>query len=88
MNTAGQSALKAKFKLGAKDYSFGNHPLWELFRTFYQMKNPPFVLGGLALGAGYFGSLVRRAEISVSPDVVKFTRREQLQRLRKVVTKS
>src|ERR1019366_7738422 len=53
MNTAGQGALKAKFKLGAKDYSFGNHPVWELFRTLYQMKNPPFVLGGVALGAGY-----------------------------------
>ena len=26
MNTAQQGALKAKFKLGAKDYSFGNHP--------------------------------------------------------------
>jgi glycosyltransferase involved in cell wall biosynthesis len=88
MNTAEQGALKAKFKLGAKDYSFGNHPVWELFRTLYQMKNPPFVLGGLALGAGYLGSLVRRAEISVSRDVVNFTRREQLERLRKVVTKS
>ncbi len=59
MNTAGQSLLKARFKLGAKDYSFGNHPLWELFRTFYQMRNSPFVLGGLALGAGYFWSMAR-----------------------------
>jgi len=85
MNTAAQGALRAKFRLGAKDYSFGNHPVWELFRTLYQMKNPPLVLGGLALGAGYLGSLVRRAEISVSPDVVNFTRQEQLQRLRKVL---
>ena len=60
MNTAEQGALKAKFKLGAKDYSFGNHPVWELFRTFYQTTKPPFVLGGLALGAGYFWSMVRR----------------------------
>jgi poly-beta-1,6-N-acetyl-D-glucosamine synthase len=88
MNTAGQGVLKARFKLGAKDYSFGNHPLWEMFRTLYQMRNPPFVLGGLALGAGYFWSMVRRAEISVSRDVVEFTHREQRQRLKRVVTRS
>jgi len=84
MNTAQQGALKAKFKLGAKDYSFGNHPAWQLFRTFYQMKNPPFVLGGVALGAGYFWSMIRRANISVSRDVVAFTHREQLQRLTRI----
>jgi biofilm PGA synthesis N-glycosyltransferase PgaC len=88
MNTAGQGVLKARFKLGAKDYSFGNHPLWELFRTVYQMRNPPFVLGGLALGAGYFWSMVRRAEVSVSRDLVDFTHREQLRRLKKFVSGS
>jgi len=88
MNTAGQSVLKARFKLGAKDYSFGNHPLWELFRTLYQMKNPPFVVGGFALGAGYFWSMVRGANLSVSQDVVAFTHREQMHRLSRFVTKS
>jgi poly-beta-1,6-N-acetyl-D-glucosamine synthase len=88
MNTAEQSWLTAKFKLGAKDYSFGNHPLWELFRTFYQTRNRPLVLGGLALGAGYFWSMARRAEIPVSEDLVAFTRHEQMQRLKKFVTRS
>jgi glycosyltransferase involved in cell wall biosynthesis len=88
MNTAGQGVLKARFKLGAKDYSFGNHPLWEAFRTLYQMKTPPFILGGLALGAGYAWSMVRRADISVSQEVVAFTHREQMQRLKNFVAKS
>jgi biofilm PGA synthesis N-glycosyltransferase PgaC len=87
MNTAQQGALKAKFKLGAKDYSFGNHPAWELFRMLYQTTNPPFILGGLALGAGYFWSMFRRKEISVSREVVAFTRREQMQRLRKFIVR-
>jgi len=87
MNTAGQSVIRAKFKLGAKDYSFGNHPVWELFRTAYQTANPPFVIGGLALGAGYFWSLFRGAEKSVSHDVAAFTRREQMQRLRSMGTR-
>jgi biofilm PGA synthesis N-glycosyltransferase PgaC len=88
MGTAQQGALKAKFRLGAKDYSFGNHPVWELFRTFYQTTNPPFILGGLSLAAGYVWSMVRRAEVSVSRDVVAFTRREQMQRLKRFVTRS
>jgi len=83
MNTAGQGLLKAQFRMGVKDYSFGNHPVWELFRTLYQAKNSPFVIGGLALGAGYAWSLMRGAKKSVSPELVEFTRREQMQRLRK-----
>jgi len=88
MNTAGQSAFKARFELGAKDYSFGNHPVWELFRTLYQMTIPPYVVGGFALGAGYFWSMARRANISVPRDVVAFTHHEQLQRLKRFVTRS
>ena len=83
MGTAQQGALKATFRQGSKDYSLGNHPLWELFRTLYQTKNSPLLVGGLALGAGYFWSMARKAEVSVSSDVVAFTRREQMQRLKK-----
>ncbi len=87
MGTTQRSALKATFKQGAKDYSLGNHPLWELFRTLYQAKNSPFVIGGLAWawvflvdGAG--------AEFIVSSDVVAFTHREQMGRLKKLVTRT
>jgi poly-beta-1,6-N-acetyl-D-glucosamine synthase len=83
MGTAQRGALKATFKQGAKDYSLGNHPLWELFRTLYQTKNSPVVIGGLALGAGYFWSMARGTKIPVSSDVVAFTHREQMQRLKR-----
>jgi len=88
MGTAQRGALKATFKQGVKDYTLGNHPLWELFRTLYQTKNSPVVVGGLALGAGYFWSMMRRADVSVSKDVVAFTHREQMQRLKKLVVRS
>jgi glycosyltransferase involved in cell wall biosynthesis len=83
MGTAMQGALESKFKTGMKDYTVGNHPLWELVRTIYQMKNSPFLIGGLALGLGYAWSLIRRAEVPLSPDLVAFVRREQLNRLKK-----
>ncbi len=88
MGTALQNGLMAKFKFGVKDYTVGNHPLWELFRTLYQMKNRPFVVGGLALGSGYAWSLIRRVEIPLSPELVAFVRREQMQRLKKFITRS
>jgi glycosyltransferase involved in cell wall biosynthesis len=88
MGTAMQGSLKAKFKLGVKDHFVGNHPLWQLFRTIYQMKHRPYVLGGLALGSGFAWSMVRRAEIPLSPKLVEFVRREQMERLKHLFAKS
>lgn len=86
MGTAIQGNLKAKFKLGAKDYSVGNHPLWQLFRMAYQMKHRPYVIGGLALGLGFAWSMLRREKIPISSELVSFVRREQMQRLTKRLT--
>jgi glycosyltransferase involved in cell wall biosynthesis len=81
MGTALQGILKAKYKMGVKDHFVGNHPLWQLFRTTYQMKHRPYVLGGLALGWGYAWSMLRRVEIQVPSELVRFIRREQMERL-------
>lgn len=82
MGTAQHGWLAAKFRTGTKDYSVGNHPLWEVFRTFYQMRQRPAVIGGLALGSGYAWSMARRLNRPVSNELVAFTRREQMKRLR------
>jgi len=81
MGTAGRSLLKSRFKLGMKDYSIGNHPIWELFRTARQMSMPPAFIGGLALGAGYLWASIRQVPRPVSRDLIVFHRREQMQRL-------
>jgi glycosyltransferase involved in cell wall biosynthesis len=83
MGTAQRSELQAKFRLGVKDHSVGNHPLWEFVRAIYQMKHRPFVTGGLALGMGYLSAMLRGAEVPLSKDLVAFVRREQMQRLKK-----
>jgi glycosyltransferase involved in cell wall biosynthesis len=81
MGTVQCGPIHAKFKYGAKDYALGNHPLWELFRVMYQMTKSPYVLRGLALGAGYLWARMRRAERPVSAELVAFHRKEQMQRL-------
>jgi poly-beta-1,6-N-acetyl-D-glucosamine synthase len=84
MGTALQGSVKAKFKQGVKDHTVGNHFLWEMFRTIYQMKHRPFVVGGLALGWGYVWSMTRRVKTPLPADLVAFVRREQMDRLRKL----
>jgi poly-beta-1,6-N-acetyl-D-glucosamine synthase len=88
IGTAQNGALAAKFKMGTKDYNLGNHPAWEVFRTFYQMTKKPFVIGGLTLGLGYLRAAIKRNERPVSPELVKFVQREQMQRLKKKFMKN
>ena len=83
MGTAQNSVLMARFRNGRKDYVIGNHPIWELCRAAYQMTKKPIVLGGLMLVSGYVWALIRRVERPVSPELVAFYRREQMQRLRR-----
>jgi glycosyltransferase involved in cell wall biosynthesis len=86
MSTAEQGVIKARFKDGAKDYAVGSHPLWELFRTAYQMTKPPYIIGGLVLLLGYFWSVARGVERPVSEEMARFTRHEQMQRLKEFLT--
>lgn len=86
MGTAQRGLLMSRFKNGAKDYAIGNHPLWELFRGFYQMSKRPYLLGGLMVVSGYFWSALRLGERPVSEELVKFYRREQMHRLRRLLT--
>ncbi|GAC1688131.1 MAG: glycosyltransferase family 2 protein [Terriglobales bacterium] len=82
MGTAQAGVLKAWYKNGVKDYVFGCHPAWELFRTIYQMTKKPYVLGGLLLGYGYISGFIRRVERPVTGEWISFRRGEQMQRLR------
>ena len=88
MGTAQQNVLMARFRNGGKDYAIGNHPVWEMFRAIYQMTKRPFVLGSLMLVAGYGWAAIRRLERPVSPELMAFQRREQMQRLRNFFTRS
>jgi glycosyltransferase involved in cell wall biosynthesis len=84
MGTAQHGQLRARFKAGQKDYRVGYHPLWEIFRSVYQMSKSPFILSGAALGFGYAWAAIQRVERPVSPEMVEFQRREQMERLRRV----
>ena len=87
MGTGGTSTLNARFKLGKEDYYLGGHPLWALFRAFYQMKSKPYIIGGLILLAGHTWSFIRRVQRPISKELIKFHRKEQLTRLKNIFSK-
>jgi poly-beta-1,6-N-acetyl-D-glucosamine synthase len=72
------------FRFGKQDYYLGGHPLWEVFRSLYQMKTQPYILGGLFLFSGYIWAFLSREEKQISRELVEFRRREQMQRLNKI----
>jgi poly-beta-1,6-N-acetyl-D-glucosamine synthase len=88
IGSASRGVLAARFHTGALDYALGGHPVWEVFRTLYQMTRTPFIVGGLALSLGYVSAAIRREERPVSPELVAFRRREQMVRLRQFMSRS
>lgn len=85
MGTADRSRIKARFRHGQEDYHVGNHPVWELARSLFQMKNSPLVVGGLSLMAGYIWGWFSTRSNPIPQDLRIFHRHEQWQRLRNMV---
>ena len=44
----------------------GGHPLWEVLRCTYRLFKAPYVIGGIALFAGYFSGVLTREEAEES----------------------
>jgi len=71
------------FKFGERGYRLGYHPVWQVFRSVYQLTKKPYVVGGCALFLGYFWALLRRMERPMTPELVAFQQRDQMRRLRR-----
>lgn len=76
------SKFLANYKMGQRAYRLGYHPLWQIFRSAYQMTRRPYVSSGVALGAGYFWAMLSRSERVVSAELRAFQGRDQMRRLR------
>jgi poly-beta-1,6-N-acetyl-D-glucosamine synthase len=85
MGTAGNTLLRAQLRQGERDYLTGGHPLWQLFRSFYQMRRPPYVMGGTCLLLGFTWAALRRLPRPVPMELVRFHRGEQMARLGRIL---
>ncbi|MGZ5022380.1 MAG: glycosyltransferase [Chthoniobacterales bacterium] len=84
LGTAERGQVRALFSYGEKDYYLGGSPLWQIFRSAYRMADRPYLFGGAALGLGYSWAALRRMKRPVSPELMKFHRREQMKKLRAI----
>ena len=84
LGTAGRGPLRALFSYGEKDYYLGGSSIWELFRVTYRMTKKPVLLGGMALLLGYLWAALRRVNRVVSPELMRFHRHEQMEKLRAI----
>jgi len=80
--TAGYGSLKAKWRFGIRDYFLAYHPLFEIARCFRRANEQPYLLGSLVSFCGYLSGFVRKSVSPVPEEVVKYLRREQMERLR------
>jgi poly-beta-1,6-N-acetyl-D-glucosamine synthase len=78
------TGFRERIYTGRKDYLLGNHPIWELFRSFYQMRQKPYVIGGLLVLASYLWNSLRRVEKTIPRELMTLRRSDQLTRLKAV----
>jgi poly-beta-1,6-N-acetyl-D-glucosamine synthase len=88
IGTGNGSAALAWFRYGGKDYYFGNHPVWEVFRSCYQMTKRPYVIRGSLLLFGYTWAVLSRTERHTSQDLIKYHRSEQKKRLKHILSRA
>lgn len=81
MGTGNTSHMMIWFRQGRKDYILGNHPLWEVFRSCYQMTKRPFIIGGWLLIIGFLFEVLKKTNRPIPNNLVEFVRKEQMQRL-------
>jgi glycosyltransferase involved in cell wall biosynthesis len=84
LGTAERSLLASLFSYGEKDYYLGGHPLWEVFRVVFRATKKPYLVGGIALFSGYLSAFLRQMERPVSDKLMRFHRKEQLMKLKKI----
>jgi glycosyltransferase involved in cell wall biosynthesis len=83
--TAEKSVWCAFFARGEKDYYLGGSPLWQLCRVGYRLSKKPIFMGGMALLFGYCWAAMRRMERPITPELMRFHRREQMKKLKTIL---
>lgn len=85
LGTAGKSQMAAVFSYGQKDFYLGNSPIWEAFRVLYWTKKRPIGLGAASLFAGYTSAALTGTKRAVSPELMRFHRHEEMEKLRTIL---
>lgn len=81
MGSSQQSIFTGRRRHGFGQYYMGSHPLYLIASAINKMRQPPLILGGLAILQGYLGAAVQRAPRHDDPELRQFIRAYQLKAL-------
>jgi biofilm PGA synthesis N-glycosyltransferase PgaC len=79
------TGLRGRLNMGRKDYLLGNHPMWEIFRSVYQMAHKPYFIGGFLVLVSYFWNSLRGVKKTIPEELMALRRSDQMKRLRLVM---
>jgi biofilm PGA synthesis N-glycosyltransferase PgaC len=77
-------AIRGYRRAGAAAWGYGAHPLQVVVSSLVRMRNRPRIVGGAAYFGAWLGAALRRAP-RAEPEVRELMRREQGQRIRKLL---
>jgi len=73
--------LRARFRQGRMYFYLGYHPLFQVMRCLYRIKDRPYIIGSVCMLWGYLWSLATKEKHALPDDVVSYLRSEQMRRL-------
>ena len=82
MGSSQQNIFAGRRRHGFGQYYMGTHPLFIVASAINKMRQPPYILGGLAIIQGYFTSWLRGVKRQGDQDLIAFIRSYQLRALR------
>ncbi|MBP8260301.1 MAG: glycosyltransferase family 2 protein [Verrucomicrobia bacterium] len=74
-------ALRTWFKNGVANYVAGYHPLFMFLKCLRRISERPYLMASAALACGYFGGRFNGVHRVDDPDLVRYVRRQQLNKL-------
>ena len=80
-NISQGGVVRRKWQMGLRDYAAGYHPLFETVKCFSRLNDRPFVIGAVAWWIGYLMAAVHRRPRVISPELVAYVQKEQIERL-------
>lgn len=83
MGSSQTSIFTGRRRHGFGQYYMGTHPVFLIASAINKMRQPPFVLGGLAILQGYFGAMLSGADRHGDANLIRFIRNYQWQALLK-----
>ena len=82
-----RTSVGAWFARGIVNRTLGYSPSFQVAVCAYRATQPPYLLGGGCMLAGYVAATVRGVPVALPPEAVAFLRAEQRDRLREALTR-